>query len=212
MFKLAASSSTVVVAGRISSSSSTSSSSKTSASIPSLGGGLISKNSKTNNFVSFHKSSSTQKQQKRGTRENVVIRATENEEDEYMFKPTANAGGKGGVLDRDNPLLEEKFAVIGDGEHECQSCMYQYSPKKGDDFYPVSAGTPFKDLPEDWNCPVCGASKSKFKSIGRQVAGFEQNQGYGFGTNSMTEGEKSKLIYGGLALFFAFFLAGYLLE
>ena len=28
----------------------------------------------------------------------------------------------------------------------------------------------------------------------------------------MTEGEKSKLIYGGLALFFAFFLAGYLLE
>ena len=119
MFTLAASSSTVVVAGRISSSSSTSSSSKTSASIPSLGGGgLISKNSKTNNFVSFHKSSSTQKQQKRGTRENVVIRATENEEDEYMFKPTANAGGKGGVLDRDNPLLEEKFAVIGDGEHE----------------------------------------------------------------------------------------------
>lgn len=117
MFTLAASSSTVVVAGRISSSSSTSSSSKTSASIPSLGGGLISKNPKTNNFVSFQ-TSSTQKQQKRGTRENVVIRATENEEDEYMFKPTANAGGKGGVLDRDNPLLEEKFAVIGDGEHE----------------------------------------------------------------------------------------------
>ena len=119
MFTLAASSSTVVVAGRISSSSSTSSSSsKTSTSIPSLGGGLISKNPKTNNFVSFQTSSSTQKQQKRGTRENVVIRATENEEDEYMFKPTANAGGKGGVLDRDNPLLEEKFAVIGDGEHE----------------------------------------------------------------------------------------------
>lgn len=115
---LAASSSTVVVAGRISSSSSTSSSSKTSTSIPSLGGGLVSKNSKTNNFVSFQTSSSTQKQQKRGTRENVLIRATENEEDEYMFKPTANAGGKGGVLDRDNPLLEEKFAVIGDGEHE----------------------------------------------------------------------------------------------
>lgn len=89
-----------------------------SKSFPSLGGGLISKSSKTNNFVSFQSSSSTQKQQKRGTRENVVIRATENEEDEYMFKPTANAGGKGGVLDRDNPLLEEKFAVIGDGEHE----------------------------------------------------------------------------------------------
>jgi rubredoxin len=84
--------------------------------------------------------------------------------------------------------------------------------RKGTTSIQSPAGTPFKDLPEDWNCPVCGASKSKFKSIGRQVAGFEQNQGYGFGTNSMTEGEKSKLIYGGLALFFAFFLAGYLLE
>lgn len=48
-----------------------------------------------------------------------------------MFKPTANAGGKGGVLDRDNPLLEEKFAVIGDGEHEyvllsfCSSFVFE---------------------------------------------------------------------------------------
>ena len=110
------------------------------------------------------------------------------------------------------PFIHHLSFLLLIKRNRCQSCMYQYSPKKGDDFYPVSAGTPFKDLPEDWNCPVCGASKSKFKYIGRQVAGFEQNQGYGFGTNSMTEGEKSKLIYGGLALFFAFFLAGYLLE
>ena len=90
--------------------------------------------------------------------------------------------------------------------------MYQYSPKKGDDFYPISAGTPFKDLPEDWNCPVCGASKAKFKSIGKKVAGFEQNQGYGLGTNSMTEGEKSRLIYGALLFFFLVFISGYLLD
>ena len=32
----------------------------------------------------------------------------------------------------------------------------------------------------------CGAEKSKFKNMGKQVAGFEQNQGYGLGTNSMT--------------------------
>mmetsp|Transcript_3153 Transcript_3153/g.9740 ORF Transcript_3153/g.9740 Transcript_3153/m.9740 type:complete len:203 (+) Transcript_3153:47-655(+) len=202
MFTLAASA--TVVAGRISSSASSSSSTSSSSSP-----GLLRQSSKNNFFVSFQPSQEKQLK-KRG--EGVVIRATENEEDEYMFKPTANAGGKGGVLDRNNPLLEEKFAIIGDGEYECQSCMYQYSPKKGDDFYPVSAGTQFKDLPEDWNCPVCGASKSKFKSTGRQVAGFEQNQGYGFGTNSMTEGEKSRLIYGSLALFFVFFLAGYFLE
>ena len=68
------------------------------------------------------------------------------------------------------------LSFLRNKQNRCQSCMYQYSPKKGDDFYPVSAGTQFKDLPEDWNCPVCGASKSKFKSTGRQVAGFEQNQ------------------------------------
>jgi len=130
-------------------------------------------------------------------------------EDEYMF---ANEKSVQGALNRDNPELEEKFAVIGQGDYQCQSCMYEYKPKVGDDFYPVSAGTAFKDLPGDWQCPTCGAPKAQFKSLGKAVAGFEVNQGYGLGTNSMTEGEKSRLIYGGLALFFALFLAGYLLE
>ena len=98
------------------------------------------------------------------------------------------------------------------GEHECQSCMYTYVPSNGDDFYPVSPGTAFKNLPEDWRCPTCGAEKSKFKNMGKQVAGFEQNQGYGFGTNSMTGGEKSVLIYGVLGIFFLFFIGGYLLD
>ena len=72
--------------------------------------------------------------------------------------------------------------------------MYTYVPKNGDDFYPVSPGTQFRDLPEDWRCPTCGAEKSKFKNMGKEVAGFEANQGYGFGTNSMTGGEKSILM------------------
>jgi rubredoxin len=131
------------------------------------------------------------------------------EKDEYMFSAPKDAKG---ALDRNNPELAEKFAVIGQGDFQCQSCMYEYKPKVGDDFYPVSAGTAFKDLPSDWRCPTCGAEKSKFKSLGKQVAGFEQNQGYGLGTNSMTEEEKSKLIYGALALFFGLFLAGYLMD
>lgn len=90
--------------------------------------------------------------------------------------------------------------------------MYTYVPSKGDDFYPVSAGTAFKNLPSDWRCPTCGAEKTTFKNMGKQVAGFEQNQGYGFGTNSMTGGEKSTLIYGSLFLFFLSFIAGYLLD
>jgi len=146
-------------------------------------------------------------------RASVVARASEggeNEEsDEYMF---ANTNRKSGALNRDNPELQERFAVIGQGDWQCQSCMYEYKPKVGDDFYPVSAGTQFKDLPDDWRCPTCGADKTKFKSLGKQVAGFEQNQGYGLGTNAMTEGEKSRLIYGSLAFFFLCFIAGYLMD
>lgn len=36
-------------------------------------------------------------------------------------------------------------------------------------------------------------------------------QGYGLGTNTMTEGQKSGLIYGSLAFFFLLFILGYAL-
>jgi len=65
--------------------------------------------------------------------------------------------------------------------------------------------------PTQW-CPTCGAEKVKFKNMGKKVAGFEQNQTYGLGANSMTSDEKSGLIFGSLAVFFGLFLAGYFLE
>lgn len=42
--------------------------------------------------------------------------------------------------------------------------------------------------------------------------GFAENQQYGLGTNSMTGGQKSLLIYGTLLVFVALFLSGYALE
>ena len=47
-----------------------------------------------------------------------------------------------------------------------------------------------------------------FQAKTKTVAGFAENQGYGLGTNSMTEDEKSILIYGALFFFFGLFLAG----
>ncbi len=44
------------------------------------------------------------------------------------------------------------------------------------------------------------------------IAGFAQNQKYGFGTNSMTSDNKLLLIYGSLAAFFLLFILGYGLE
>ena len=67
-------------------------------------------------------------------------------------------------------------------------------------------------MPRDWNCPICGAEKQTFETRAMEIAGFAENQGYGFGTNSMTSGQKSLLIYGSLVFFFALFLFGYLLQ
>lgn len=106
----------------------------------------------------------------------------------------------------------ERFMVVGTGEAECQGCGYIYKPAKGDPEYPVAPGVKFQNLPDDWNCPVCGAEKSLFKSRQQEVAGFAENQGYGLGTNSMTGEQKSLLIYGSLLFFFALFLLGYTLN
>eukprot|EP00954_Amorphochlora_amoebiformis_P028469 1391718-Amorphochlora_amoeboformis.AAC.1 len=61
---------------------------------------------------------------------------------------------------------------------------------QGDPESLIAKGTAFEDLPEDWLCPVCGQPKDTFEEQGKIVAGFAENQGYGFGTNSLTEGQK----------------------
>ncbi|MGQ5710278.1 rubredoxin [Desulforudis sp. DRI-14] len=38
-----------------------------------------------------------------------------------------------------------------------------YDPDAGDPAGGVPLGTPFAELPEDWTCPVCGASKDVFE-------------------------------------------------
>lgn len=106
----------------------------------------------------------------------------------------------------------EKFMVVGTGEAECKGCGYTYVPSKGDPEYPVSPGVPFQKLPEDWQCPVCGAEKRLFESKQKEVAGFAENQGYGLGTNAMTGEQKSLLIYGSLAALFLLLLAGYTMD
>lgn len=47
-------------------------------------------------------------------------------------------------------------------KYVCDVCGYEYDPAEGDT-PAVPAGTPFEKLPDDWVCPVCGASKDQFK-------------------------------------------------
>lgn len=46
--------------------------------------------------------------------------------------------------------------------YACMLCDYAYDPEKGDPTQDIPAGTPFDDLPDDWTCPKCGASKRQF--------------------------------------------------
>jgi len=48
---------------------------------------------------------------------------------------------------------------------ECQSCGYIYDPAKGDPDGKIPPNTAFEDLPDDWVCSVCGASKDQFKKL-----------------------------------------------
>lgn len=47
--------------------------------------------------------------------------------------------------------------------YACALCGYEYRSKKGDPENGVAPGTDFEDLPEDWVCPLCGASKEDFE-------------------------------------------------
>jgi rubredoxin len=45
----------------------------------------------------------------------------------------------------------------------CGPCGWVYDPAEGDPDGGIEPGVAFEDLPEDWVCPVCGASKDDFE-------------------------------------------------
>lgn len=98
--------------------------------------------------------------------------------------------------------------------YECRACGYVYEPAKGDSKSQVSPGTPFKELPTDWRCPVCGVKTSQFENIGPlgKASGFQDNLSYGLGVNNLTPTQKNLLIFGGLGLGFLLFMSLYGLQ
>jgi rubredoxin len=113
----------------------------------------------------------------------------------------------------DRPI-EKTLAELAPTWHECRVCGYTYEPEKGDSKNKIPPNTPFKDLPDNWRCPVCGASQKVFieTKATNVPSGFQENLKYGFGVNSLTPGQKNLLIFGGLALGVLFFLSLYTLN
>jgi rubredoxin len=58
-------------------------------------------------------------------------------------------------------LLKDKIMEI----YVCTVCGYEYDPEVGDPDSGIAPGTPFEDIPEDWVCPVCGATKDLFEPL-----------------------------------------------
>ena len=49
-------------------------------------------------------------------------------------------------------------------KYVCQACGFVYDEDIGDPEHGIPAGTKFEDLPDDYVCPWCGASKDLFSA------------------------------------------------
>ncbi|MGA2367641.1 MAG: rubredoxin [Dehalococcoidia bacterium] len=62
-------------------------------------------------------------------------------------------------------IAENKEEKIKMDKYQCSVCGYIYDPEKGDPDGGIKPGTKFEDIPADWTCPVCGASKDQFVKL-----------------------------------------------
>jgi flavin reductase (DIM6/NTAB) family NADH-FMN oxidoreductase RutF/rubredoxin len=62
-------------------------------------------------------------------------------------------------------IEEKKEAAAKMAKYKCTVCGYIYDPQLGDPDGGIKPGTPFEQIPDDWVCPVCGATKSEFEKV-----------------------------------------------
>lgn len=49
--------------------------------------------------------------------------------------------------------------------YQCGVCGFVYDPKEGDPDGGIAPDTPFENVPDNWECPVCGAAKADFSLL-----------------------------------------------
>ena len=66
-----------------------------------------------------------------------------------------------------NQKIERSSMANPEEIYQCQTanCGYMYNPDKGDRKGKIKKGTAFAELPDDWECPICGAGKKMFKPL-----------------------------------------------
>ncbi len=53
-------------------------------------------------------------------------------------------------------------------KYVCTLCGYEYDPSVGDPDNGIAEGVEFEELPEDWVCPLCAASKEEFEAVAEE--------------------------------------------
>ena len=54
-------------------------------------------------------------------------------------------------------------------QYKCSICGYIYDAMDSDEYNNINPGTQFESLPADWICPVCGADKSDFNIMIKEL-------------------------------------------
>lgn len=49
------------------------------------------------------------------------------------------------------------------GKYVCTVCGWTYDEAAGDPDNGIAPGTKFEDLPDDFECPICGVGKDEFE-------------------------------------------------
>jgi len=62
--------------------------------------------------------------------------------------------------------LGDGSRIADDTRLECGVCWWVYDPLLGDTERQIAPGTPFRLLPDTWNCPNCATEKHKFLVLG----------------------------------------------
>jgi len=64
------------------------------------------------------------------------------------------------IVEQEKQLTEKEECM---DRYVCTICGYVYDPEQGDPDNGVAPGTKWEDVPDDWECPVCGAPKDDFE-------------------------------------------------
>lgn len=60
-------------------------------------------------------------------------------------------------------LVGQHKALMDMANWRCKVCGYLFDEEEGHPSQNIPPGTRLEELPEDWVCPICGASKSEFE-------------------------------------------------